>query len=163
MGNVAVVTLKAVLALCLLGSVFVQTVMVALLASDLNESPMRGRDVPILLIVVLGVVCTQVVGVCVWRLLTMVRRGTVFSNGSFRYVNLVGGAIAVASVLVFALAVVLAPGEEVPPGVVGLICGLALLIAGIALVVLVLRMLLEQAVARDLQASHLQAELDEVI
>ena len=37
--------------------------------------------------------------VCVWRLLTMVRRGTVFSHAAFRYVDIVIGAIAAASVL----------------------------------------------------------------
>ena len=35
--------------------------------------------------------------------------------------------------------------------------------AGVALVVLVLRMLLAQAVDRDAEAHHLRAELDEVI
>jgi hypothetical protein len=44
-----------------------------------------------------------------------------------------------------------------------LIGGAGLLVAGVALIVLVLRMLLAQAVARDAEASHLQAELDEVI
>ena len=36
-------------------------------------------------------------------------------------------------------------------------------VAGVALIVLVLRMLLTQAVARDAEAHHLQAELDEAI
>ena len=44
-----------------------------------------------------------------------------------------------------------------------LIGGAAVMVAGIALIVLVLRMLLAQAVARDAEAHHLQAELDEVI
>jgi hypothetical protein len=44
-----------------------------------------------------------------------------------------------------------------------LIGGAGVLVAGIALIVLVLRMLLAQAVARDAEAHHLQAELDEVI
>jgi hypothetical protein len=36
-------------------------------------------------------------------------------------------------------------------------------IGGIALVVLVMRMLLAQAVARDAEAHHLRSELDEVL
>ena len=36
-------------------------------------------------------------------------------------------------------------------------------VAGVALIVRVLRLLLAQAVARDAEAQHLQAELDEVI
>jgi hypothetical protein len=93
----------------------------------------------------------------------MVRRGTVFSHAAFRYVDVVAGAIAAASLLTFALGVVFAPGESVAPGVVLLIGGAGLLIAGVALVVVILRMLLAQAVARDAEARHLQDELDEVI
>ena len=94
----------------------------------------------------------------------MVRRGTVFSHAAFRYVDIVIGAVAAASLLTFALGVILAPGEAVAPGVVAADRrGWRVLVAGIALIVLVLRMLLAQAVARDAEAHHLQAELDEVI
>jgi len=118
--------------------------------------------IPILAIVVLGVGTLQVTAVCIWMLLTRVRRGTVFSPSSFRYVDSIIGAIATASVLTFGLAVVGAyanrttPGDEIAPGLVGLICGLALVIAGVALVVYVMRQLLAQAVA-------FRSELDEVI
>ena len=44
-----------------------------------------------------------------------------------------------------------------------LICGASLLIAGVALIILVLRVLLAQAVARDAEANQLRAELGEVI
>ena len=162
MGNLTILALRTVLALALVGSLFVQAVMVPLLWIDLDEAPASVR-IPVLVIVVLGILTLQVCAVCVWRLLTMVRRGTVFSDGAFRYVDIVIGAISAASLLTFAMAVTLAPGEEVAPGLVGLICGLALVVAGVALIVLVLRMLLTQAVARDAEAHHLQAELDEVI
>jgi len=161
-GNLTILALRTVLALALVGSLFVQAVMVPLMWIDLDDAPASVR-VPVLVIVVLGILTLQVCAVCVWRLLTMVRRGTVFSDGAFRYVDIVIGAISAASLLTFALAVTLAPGEEVAPGLVGLICGLALVVAGVALIVLVLRMLLTQAVARDAEAHHLQAELDEVI
>jgi NhaP-type Na+/H+ or K+/H+ antiporter len=113
--------------------------------------------------VVLGIATMQVSAVCVWRLLTMVRRGTVFSHAAFRYVDIVIGAVAAASALTFGMAVTLAPGDAVAPGIVLLICGASLVVAGVALIVLVLRMLLAQAVARDAEAHHLQAELNEVI
>ena len=160
MGKLTVLALRAVIVALLAGSVFVQTVMVALLAADL-----RGFDrrVPVLVIVVLGIVTVQVVLVCVWRLVTMVRRGTVFSHAAFRYVHVVIGAFTAAALLVFALAVVLAPGEEVAPGIVLLLCGISLAVFGVALIVLVLRMLLAQAVARDIEAARMQAELAEVI
>lgn len=165
MGTLTILALRIVLALVLAGSVFVQVVMVPLLAIDLDElNPDHAYlRTPLLVFAVLGVVTIQVVLVCVWRLVTMVRRGTVFSDAAFRYVDVVIGAIVAASLLTFGLGVVLAPGEAVAPGVVLLIGGAAVLVAGIALIVLVMRMLLAQAVARDAEAHHLQAELDEVI
>jgi hypothetical protein len=165
MGKLTVLALRAVLAALLAGSVFVQTVMVALLANDLEDvgTDLEYGPIPILVITVLGIVTAQVVLVCVWRLVTMVRRGTVFSHAAFRYVHVVIGAFVAAAVLVFALGVVLAPGEAVPPGIVLLLGGAGLAVLGVALVVVVLRMLLAQAVARDVEAAHMQAELEEVI
>jgi hypothetical protein len=162
MGNVTVLALRVVLALALAGSLFVQAVMVPLFWMDLDEAP-AGVRTSLVVIVVLGIATMQVSAVCVWRLLTMVRRGTVFSHAAFRYVDIVIGAVAAASALTFGMAVTLAPGDAVAPGIVLLICGASLVVAGVALIVLVLRMLLAQAVARDAEAHHLQAELNEVI
>jgi hypothetical protein len=162
MGHLTLVALRIVLAIALAGSLFVQAVMVPLFWADLDEAP-AGVRTSLVVIVILGIATMQVTALCVWRLLTMVRRGTVFSDAAFRYVDIVIGAVSAASLLTFGLAVVLAPGEAVAPGIVLLICGAAMVVAGIALIVLVLRMLLAQAVARDAQAHHLQAELDEVI
>ncbi|MFD0888483.1 DUF2975 domain-containing protein [Streptosporangium algeriense] len=165
MGKLAVLGLRGVLVALLGGSLFTQTVMVPLLASDMEglRADMAYLRAPFLTIVVLGIVAAQVVLVCVWRLVTMVRRGTVFSHTAFRYVDVVIGAVVAAALLVFALAVLLAPGDPVPPGVVLLICGAAVAVLGVALVVLVLRMLLAQAIARDVEATRMRAELDEVI
>jgi hypothetical protein len=162
MGAWAVLALRVVIAIALAGSVAVQAVVAPLLWHDLEGAP-AGVRVPFVLIVVLGVGTMQVTAVCIWRLLTMVRHGTVFSPAAFRYVDIVIGAIGAAAALTFALAVVLAPGEEVAPGVVGLICGVSLVVAGVALIVLVLRVLLAQAVGLDTAARDLRAELDEVI
>ena len=154
MGKLTLLALRIVLGMVLAGSLFVQVV----IAADLAEVPL-----PLGVFLVLGILTIQVTMVCVWSLLTMVRRGTVFSHAAFRYVDVVIGAVAVASLLTFGLGVTLAPGEAVAPGIVLLIGGAAVLVAGVALVVLVLRMLLAQAVARDAEAHHLQAELDEVV
>jgi hypothetical protein len=166
-GNRAVLVLRVVIAIALAGSLFVQCVMAPLIWMDMDAR--ADLRVPFVLIVVLGVLTMQVTAVCIWRLLTMVRRGTVFSHAAFRYVDIVIGAIASASVLVFGVAVLAAysnrttPGDEVAPGLVALICGAALVVAGVALIVLVLRVLLAQAVALESEARHLQSELDEVI
>ena len=161
-----IVAVKIVLALGLAGSMAVQAVIVPLLAIDLRDDfgdAVAQVRVPLVVIAVLGIVTIQVVMVCVWRLLTMVRRGTVFSPGAFRYVDVVIGMTATASALLFALGVVLATGDAAAPGIVLLIGGAAGLVAGVALVVVVLRLLLVQAIDRDAEARHLQSELDEVI
>ena len=163
MGKLAVLALQVVIAMVIAGSLFVQLWMVPLISTDLKESGVpTGLRITFNAIVVFGILTVQVSAVCVWKLLTMVRSGTVFSNEAFRYVDIIFGAIAGASVLVFGLAVLLAPGE-IAPGIILLICGASLLIGGVALIVLVLRMLLAQAVARDAEAKHLRDELDEVI
>ena len=161
MDKLTILALRIVIALCLVGSLFVQVVIVPLLWLDLEDVELWAR-ISLVVIIVLGIVTLQVTAVCVWQLLSMVRKGSVFSHGAFRYVDVIFGAVAVASVLVFALAVLLAPGGTAP-GIVGLICGISLAIAGAALVVLVLRMLLTQALARDAEVHHLRSELDEVI
>ena len=163
MGKLTILALRVVIALLLAGALFVQVRMVPLLSTDLIEAGAPdGPRIALLAIVVLGILCVQVVAVCVWRLLTMVRRGTVFSHRAFRFVDVIFGAIAFAAVLMFGIAVILAPGETAP-GIVLLICGAALMIGGGALIVLVMRTLLAQAVARDVEAAGLRAELDEVI
>lgn len=165
MGKLTVLALRAVVVALFAGAVLVQTVMMPLLAVDLENAgadaaPVRG---PVLVIMVLGMVTVQVVLVCVWRLVTMVRRHTVFSHAAFRYVHGVIGAMTAAALLVFALGVVLAPGEVVPPGIVLLVGVIGLAVLGMALIVLVLRMLLAQAVTRDIEATRMQAELAGVI
>lgn len=163
MGKLTILALRIVIAMVLAGSLFVQVRMVPLLSNDLVEAGAPdGPRIALLVIVVLGILCVQVVAVCVWRLLTMMRRGTVFSHGAFRFVDVIFGAVSAAALLMFGIAVILAPGD-IAPGVVMLICGAALMIGGVALLVLVLRTLLAQAVARDVEAAGLRAELDEVI
>ncbi|MET9020016.1 DUF2975 domain-containing protein [Actinopolymorpha sp. NPDC004070] len=166
MGKLTVLALRAVLVALFAGSLVVQAVMVPLLAVDLRDPDVElvaYQRTSLIVILVLGFVAVEVVLVCVWQLVRMVGRGTVFSYGAFRYVHVVIAAIVAAAVLLLALAVVLAPGEAVPPGMVLLICGAAVAVLGVALVVVVLRMLLAQAVARDVEAAQLRSELDEVI
>lgn len=168
MAHRAVQALRAVIALSLVGSVLVQIGAVTLLWSDMDEAR-TGIRVAVVTILVLGVASLQVVGVSIWRLLTMVRNGTVFSPAAFRHVDAVIGAIATGALLILALAVTAAvanrttPGDEIAPGLVLLMCGAALVVGGVALVVLVQRLLLAQAVARDTEAKSLETELGEVI
>lgn len=115
MGKLAVLALRLVIGVVLAGSLFVQVWMVPLLSADLEQAgaPEAAR-IAFLVIVVLGILCVQVVAVCVWRLLTMVRRGTVFSNGAFKFVDIIFWAVSAAAGLVFSIAVLLAPGDVAP-------------------------------------------------
>jgi hypothetical protein len=165
MGRLTILALRIVLAGLLAGSLFVQVWMVPLIANDMNvaDPDVARIRLPFIVVVVLGILTIQVAMICVWRLLTMVRRGTVFSSAAFRYVDVMIGAAVAAALIAFTFGVILAPGEAVPPGIVLLIGGVGAMAAGIALVILVMRMLLAQAVARETEAQHLRAELDEVI
>ena len=121
MGKATIMALRVVIALALAGSLVVQTVIVPLLWIDLEGEALWGR-ITFVTIVALGVATMQVFALCVWQLLTKVHKGSVFSEASFRYVDVIIGAILAAAVLAFAMAVVLAPGGT-PPGIVRLICG----------------------------------------
>jgi hypothetical protein len=163
MGKLTVHTLRAVLAVVLTGTVLIQVLMVWTLIS--GDDPEDG-SLPLTslrLVTILGVVTVQVALVCVWRLVTMVRRGTVFSDAAFRYVDIVIGAIVAAALVWFTVTAINAPGQRDDPGVTLIMGGIGVAILGVALIVLVLRMLLAQAVARDTEATRLKAELNEVI
>ncbi|MFC8679954.1 DUF2975 domain-containing protein [Microbacterium ureisolvens] len=161
MAKATIWALRVVIALALAGSVVVQTFIVPAIWRDLEGELLWARIVFVTLIV-LGVVTMQVFAVCVWQLLTKVRKGSVFSESSFRYVDVIIWAILAAAVLAFAMAVLLALGTTAP-GIVGLVCGASLVLGGMALLVVVMKNLLRQAIDREAEASALRTELDEMI
>jgi Protein of unknown function (DUF2975) len=163
MGKLAVRALRGVLVVVLAGTVFIQASMVWALVSGSDPEDGSLPLTPLRVITILGMVSVQVALVCVWRLVTMVRRGTVFSHAAFRFVDVMIGAIVAAALVWFAVTVLNAPGQRDDPGVTLIMGGIGVAILGVALIVLVLRMLLAQAVARDVEAAQMQAELDEVI
>lgn len=152
-----VLVLRVVVALCLLGSLVVQLGLLPMVWMELSREPAAFR-VPVVGLVAGGILCLQVVGVCTWLFLSAVRRGTVFSRPPLRPVGVVIAALATLSALILGLAVVArfanhaVPGVEIAPGLVALICGASLVVAGIALLVVVLRGLL-------VRAAGLEAEL----
>ncbi|MEU9955114.1 DUF2975 domain-containing protein [Streptomyces sp. NPDC050982] len=163
MGKLTVRALRAVLGMVLAGTVFVQAGMVWALVGGNDPEDGSLPLTPLRVITILGMVSVQVALVCVWRLVTMVRRGTVFSHAAFRYVDGVIGAIVAAALVWFTVTAINAPGQRDDPGVTVIMGGIGLAVLGVALIVLVLRMLLVQAVARDVEATQMQSELDEVI
>ena len=163
MGKLTVHALRAVLVVVLAGTVFVQAGMVWTLAGGNDPEDGSLPLTALRVITILGMLSVQVAVVCVWRLVTMVRRGTVFSHAAFPYVDVMIGAIVAAALVWFAVTIVNAPGQRDDPGVTVIMAGIGVAVLGVALIVLVLRMLLAQAVARDVEATQMQAELDEVI
>src|SRR5205823_6226358 len=97
MGKLTVHALRVVLVVVLAGTVFVQASMVWALITKPVDGPLPLT--PLRLITILGMVTVEVTLVCVWRLVTMVRRGTVFSHAAFRYVDIVIGAIVAAALV----------------------------------------------------------------
>ena len=163
MGKLTVHALRAVLAGVLAGTVLIQAMMAWALVSGSDPEDGSLPLTSLRVITILGMVSVQVALVCVWQLVTMVRRGTVFSFAAFRYVDVVIGAIVAAALVWFAVTAINAPGQRADPGVTLIMGGVGVAILGVALIVLLLRMLLAQAVARDAEATQLQADLDDVI
>jgi hypothetical protein len=165
MGRLAILALRAVLVLMFVGMLFLQLMIFPLLGVDIAEEAPELVFLrwAVVVIGILGVLTVEVALVCVWQLLTMVKRDTVFSTAAFRYVDVIIGSAVAATLLAMALSFVLAPGEAVAPGVVMIVVIAGVGTAAIALLVLVLRFLLAKAVALDSTATTLRAELDEVI
>jgi len=165
MGRLTVLALRGLIVLLFAGMLFLQVMLFPLLGIDIAE---EAPDLvflrwAVVVIGILGVLTVEVVLVCVWRLLTMVKRDTVFSPAAFRFVDVIIGSAVAATLLAVALSFVLAPGEAVAPGIVMVVVIAGVGTTGIALLVLVLRVLLAKAVALDTTATTLRAELDEVI
>jgi len=163
MGKLTVRALRASLVVVLAGSVLIQAGMMWALLSGSDPEDGSLPLTALRVSTILGMLSVQVALVCVWRLVTMVRRGTVFSHAAFRYVDGVIGAIVAAALVWFAVTIINAPDQRDDPGVTGIMAGIGVAILGVALLVYVLRMLLAQAVMRDVEAAQMQAELDEVI
>jgi hypothetical protein len=163
MGQLTVRALRAVLVVMLSGTLFVQASMMWVLVSGSDPEDGSLPLTALRVITILGMVSVQVALICVWRLVTMVRRGTVFSHAAFRHVDGLIGAIVAAALVWFAVTIANAPGQRGDPGVTLIMGGVGVAILGVALIVLVLRMLLAQAVSRDVEAAQMQAELDQVI
>src|SRR5262249_13614126 len=93
MGKLTVGALRALLVVVLAGTVFVQTGMVWALVSGSDPEDGSLPLTSLRVVTILGMAAVQVALVCIWRLVTMVRRGTVFSHAAFRYVDVVIGSI----------------------------------------------------------------------
>lgn len=155
--------LLALLGLLAAGLLFGQLRWIPALAdTELRENPSAGPAVALVSIagIALGV-CGELALLAIAKLVLMVRRDRIFDARAFRWVNVIIGAAAAASAIVLAVLVVAeatdgdGPGE-LPPGIGALMVGVVLALAALALLMVVMKALLRQAVALD-------AELREVV
>ena len=110
---------------------------------------------PLTAFVAVEILCVQVVLVCTWRLLTMVREDAIFSSGSLRWVDVIVASLATGWALAAAGSLWAVWGAD-DPGT-PLLLFVVLLVAGVfGLVVVVMRELLRQA-------TSLRTELESVI
>jgi hypothetical protein len=127
-----------------------------------REAPRLGAVPWILLaFAILEVVCVQVVLVCIWRLLTLIRADRIFSEKAFVWVDVMVWAIVAAWIMLFGVAgwlmtVFLTTPELRDPGNGVVLTGLVLIGGVVVLVVVVLRALLHQA-------ASMRSDLEEVI
>ena len=163
MSTIAIRALHTILALLFAGALVLQ---IGLIVSLINGSDVEDGTVPLTALricTLIGLAAGQVIAVCLWKLTGMARRGTVFTDDAFRYVNGVIVALVGAAAVWLAVTAINAPGQRDDPGVTLIMGGVAVAILGVALLVYVLRAVLAQAVDRDTEATRLRSELDEVI
>ncbi|GAA1979611.1 DUF2975 domain-containing protein [Isoptericola halotolerans] len=136
------------------------TTQVAALPAILGRTAEQNPDLapyrwPLLALAVVVLACVQVVLVCTWRLLTMVRDDEIFSERSRRWVDAILAAVGLAWVLVLVACALVAAAEGLS-GTAALLLVALLVGAAVGLLMVVLRALLVQATA-------LRTDLDGVI
>jgi hypothetical protein len=158
-----IVPLRVLLVMVFIGLVVAQVMSLPGEFSQMARENPEAGFVPWLLLTVaiLEIVCFQIVIVCVWRLLTLVRSDRIFSRASFVWVDTIVWAMTVAWVLLAGLAaflvgVIFLTPEIRDPGTPILLTGMVLIGAVLLLTVVVMRALLRQATV-------LQSDLEEVI
>ena len=158
MRRIVIVATKALIVVLFAAIVFVQMVFVPANARSFAASApeFAALELPGILLVDALLLCSQVVLVCVWALLSLAASDRIFDNAAFRWVDIIIGSIVAAGLLIIAGLCVLNAASAGGPftalaGLISLISA-----AGLALVVVVMRGLLRQA-------TQLRAELSEVV
>ena len=161
--NRVIVPLRVLIVLVFAGLVVAQVMSLpGQFIHQASQAPELG-PVPWILLAfsILEVLCMQVVLVCIWRLLTLIRADRIFSEKAFVWVDVMVWTIAAAWVLLFGVAawlmtVFLTTPELRDPGNGVVLTGLVLIGGVVVLVVVVLRALLRQA-------ATMRSDLEEVI
>jgi hypothetical protein len=158
MDRTAIVALKALIVVMITLLLVCQIFVVPTVAEQMAErSPdLRYLQVPGILITVAFLLSVQVALVCVWRLLSLVRASSIFSVDAYTWVDIILGAVAVATLLIVGSFVTLAFAGVASPSVT-ILCALGIVLgSGFALLIVVMRGLLRKA-------SQLEQDLAEVV
>jgi hypothetical protein len=158
-----VVPLRVLLVLVFIGLVVAQVLSLPGEFSQMAREHPEAGFIPWLLLTfaILEVLCFQIVIVCTWRLLTLVRADRIFSEKAFVWVDVIVWTIAGAWVLLaglatYLVAIIYFTPELRDPGTPILLIGMTLIGGVVVLTVVVLRALLRQATV-------LRTDLEEVI
>jgi hypothetical protein len=143
-----VLALRAVLIVLLAGTVLIEAGVVWTLAGGSDTEDGSRPLAAFRVLTMLAMLSIQVGLVCVWRLVTMVRRFTAFSPAALRYLDMTIGAIVSAAIVWFVATMISAPGQRDDPGVTVIMAGIGVAILGVALIVYLLRTLLAEALLR---------------
>jgi hypothetical protein len=144
--QLAIAPLRVLLGLLFTALVLFQTViMPGTFGHMADESPdLAYLKWPLVAVSGLIMLCAQVVIVCTWRLLTMVKDGRIFSDESLAWVDAIVWAIVAAWVLLLGVFAFVTPQLD-DPGYPVLMMMLLLGGAVLGLLMLVMRALLQQA------------------
>lgn len=159
MSNLTVRALRVVLAAMFVGMLLGQVVALPWLAHVMavDYPEVAHIKVPMLVVAILTVACGQTFVVCVWRLLELVQRDSIFSERAFTWVDRMIAAITAACALVLGVFVYMTfVLQWQQPGLA--LVELASVVGGLSLVLLlvVMRGLLRKA-------TTLQTDMEEVI
>lgn len=160
MSHLAILALRVLLVLVTVGLLFAQIVVIPIASLEFGEAfGSTGVGVFYTVVGIASVVCVEVALVAIWLLLSMVRRGAIFSERAFRWVDVIIGAGLAATALAIAGAVhmyfVVEPRLDAPGLIV--LAGTAVLgAASFVALMVVMRGLLRSA-------TTLQGELAEVV
>lgn len=154
MSQLVILALRVLLGLLALGALAAQSMIVFAVATNPETDP-TDRAVLYATLAIAALACLEVALVALWVLLAMVRRGAIFDERAFRWVDVITVAGLVAAVLVAALCAHVGELDDAP-GLVLIGGGIGVGGVAFALLMLVMRGLLRTA-------TTLRRELDEVV
>jgi hypothetical protein len=153
--QLVILALRGLLVLIALGAVGLQVVLAVVIVTQLAAPDVVVLAVAYSALGIAAIACVEVALVALWVLLAMVRRGAIFDERAFRWVDVISVAGLVAAVLVAALCAHAGEIDDAP-GLVLIGGGIGLSGVAFALLMVVMRGLLRTATV-------LRRELDEVV